>query len=226
MFWFCAALSAAGVLESVICSCLVAELAGYWLHRLLHSDKLPILSRSHMVHHLLLYGPMQPMRAERYKDATNARFSLGNVGLEWLAPSAVVLAFCWGVMFLFHVRPIYQVIVLGNLVVWPFFTFSFLHDAMHLSDFWMARMPLIKRWFRRARRLHDIHHHSVDGAGHMDTNFGIGFFLFDRIFRTLATRHRPLNRKGLAIALQRYKLTMSLGSLRGESTAEGEAAFQ
>jgi sterol desaturase/sphingolipid hydroxylase (fatty acid hydroxylase superfamily) len=226
MFWFCAALSAAGVLESVICSCLVAELAGYWLHRLLHSDKLPVLSRSHMVHHLLLYGPMQPMRAEHYKDATRGRFSLGNVGLEWLAPSAVVLAFCWGIMFLFHVRPVYQVIVLGNLVVWPFFTFSFLHDAMHLRDFWMARMPLINHWFRRARRLHDIHDHSVNGTGHMDANFGIGFFLFDRIFRTLATRHRPLNRKGLAIALQRYKLTMSLGSLRGESTAEGEAAFQ
>ncbi len=129
-------------------------------------------------------------------------------------------------MFLFHVRPIYQVIVLGNLAVWPFFTFSILHDAMHLSDFWMARMPLINRWFRRARRLHDIHHHSVNGAGHMDTNFGIGFFLFDRIFRTLATRHRPLNRKGLAIALQRYKLTMSLDSLRRESAAEGEVAFQ
>jgi sterol desaturase/sphingolipid hydroxylase (fatty acid hydroxylase superfamily) len=226
MFWFCAALSAAGVLESVICSCLVAELAGYWLHRLLHSDKLPVLSRSHMVHHLLLYGPMQPMRAERYKEATSGRLSLGNVGLEWLAPSALVLAFCWGIMFLFHVRPVYQVIVLGNLVAWPFFTFSLLHDAMHLRDFWMARMPLINHWFRRARRLHDIHHHSVDGTGHMDTNFGIGFFLFDRIFRTLATRHRPLNRKGLAIASQRYKLTMSLGSLRGESTAEGEAAFQ
>ena len=60
----------------------------------------------------------------------------------------------------------------------------------------------------------------------MDSNFGIGFFLFDRIFRTLSTRHRPLNRKGLAIALQRYKLTMSLGSLRGESTAEGEAGLQ
>ena len=226
MFWFCAALSAAGVLESVICSCLVAELAGYWLHRLLHSDKLPFLSRGHMVHHLLLYRPMQPMRAERYKDATSGRFSLGNVGLEWLVPSAVVLAFCWGIMLLFHVRPQYQVIVLGNLVVWPFFTFSFLHDAMHLRDFWMARMPLINHWFRRARRLHDIHHHSVDGTGHMDTNFGIGFFLFDRIFRTLSTRHRPLNRKGLAIALQRYKLTMSLRSLRGESTAEGEAALQ
>ncbi len=145
MFWFCAALSAAGVLESVICSCLVAELAGYWLHSLLHSDKLPFLSRSHIVHHLLLYGPMQPMRAEHYKDATRARFSLGSC---------------------------------------------------------------------------------VDSAGHVDTNLSIGFFLFDRIFRTLAASHRPLNRKGLAIALQRYKLTMSLDSLRGESTAEGEAAFQ
>jgi len=226
MFWFCAVLSAAGVLESVICSCLVAELADYWLHRLLRSDKLPFLSRSHLVHHLLLYGPMQPMRAEHYRDATRRRFSLGNVGWEWLAPSAVLLVCCWGVMFLFHVPPVYHVIVLGNLVVWPFLTFSFLHDAMHLRDFWMARVPLINRWFRRARRLHDIHHHSVNNTGHMDANFGIGFFLFDRIFRTLATRHRPLNRMGLAIALQRYRLTTPLHSLGGESTGEREAAFQ
>lgn len=210
MFWFCAALSAAGVLESVICSCLVVELAGYWLHRLLHSDKLPFLSRSHMVHHLLLYGPMQPMRAERYKDATRGRFSLGNVGFEWLAPSAVILVFCWGVMFLFHVPAVYRVIVLANLVVWPFFNFSFLHDAMHLHDFWMARIPLINPWFRRTRR----------------TNFGIGFFLLDRIFRTLATRHCPLNCQGLAMALQRYRLTISLDSLPRERAAEGEAAFQ
>ena len=141
MFWFCAALSAAGVLESVICSCLVAELAGYWLHRLLHGDKPPFLGRSHMVHHLLPYGPMQPMRAERYKSGT-------------------------------------------------------------------------------------IHHRGADGTGRMDTDFGLGFSLFDRVLRTLDTSHRPVNGKGLAIALQRYRLTMSLDSLRRESTAEGEAAFQ
>jgi hypothetical protein len=115
MFWFCAALSAAGVLESAICSCLVAELAGYWLHRLLPSDRLPFLSRTHMFHHVLLYGPLQPMRAEHYKDSS-----------------------------------------------------------------WMTRMP----------------------------------------------RHRPFDRRGLAIALQRYRLTMSLDALRRDSTAEGEAALQ
>src|SRR5260370_1229697 len=86
MCWFCAALSAAGGLESAICSCLLAELAGFWLHRLLHNDKLPFFSRSHMVHHPLLYGPMTPIRAEHFKDAPTGRFLLGNVGLEWLAP--------------------------------------------------------------------------------------------------------------------------------------------
>jgi len=156
------------------------------------------------------------MRAEHYKDATSGRFSLGNVGLEWLAPSFVLLVFCWGVMFLFQIRPLYQMIVLGNLVVWPFFTFSFLHDAMHLRDFWMARVPLINRWFRRARRLHDIHHHSVNG-----TVTWIPILASAFPFR-LDLRHpghppSPLNRKGLAIALQRYKLTMSSGSLRAKA---------
>ena len=226
MCWFCAALSAAGVMESVVCSFLIAELVGYWMHRLLHSDKLHFFSRNHMIHHLLLYGPSQPMRAAHYKDATRGRFSIGNVGLEWLVPSAVLLICSWGVMTLSHVPVVYQAIVLGNFCVWPFFTFSFLHDAMHVSDFWLSRTPLINRWFRHARRLHDIHHHSLDNAGRMDTNFGIGFFLFDLIFGTLATRHRPVNRKSLAIALLRYRLATPSGSPRRESAAGKEPAFQ
>ena len=226
MFWFCSALSAAGVLEAVVCSCLVAEFTGYWLHRLLHSDKLPFLSRNHMAHHLVLYGPTQPMRGQTYKDATNGRASLGNVGLEWLVPSGIVLLLCSTIMFIFHVRLIYQAIVLANLVVWPFVTFSFLHDAMHLSDPWMARVPLLRTWFLRARRLHEIHHHSLNNAGRMNANFGIGFFFFDRIFQTLTTRHRPLNREGLAVALQRYTLCKTSRSLDGLRTGEGNATLQ
>jgi hypothetical protein len=80
MFWFCAALSAAGVLESVICSFLVAEFAGYWLHRALPSNRLPLLSRNHLAHCLLLYGPPDPMRAESYRYRHRA--SHGNVDLE------------------------------------------------------------------------------------------------------------------------------------------------
>jgi hypothetical protein len=80
MFWFCAALSAAGVLESVICSFLVAEFAGYWLHRALPSNRLPLLSRNHLAHYLLLHGLPDPMRAESYRYCHHA--SHGNVDLE------------------------------------------------------------------------------------------------------------------------------------------------
>lgn len=80
MFWFCAALSAAGVLESVICSFLVAEFAGYWLHRLLPDNRLPLLSRNHLAHSLLLYGPPYLTRGESYRYRNRA--SPGNADLE------------------------------------------------------------------------------------------------------------------------------------------------
>src|SRR5229473_4951417 len=72
-----------GVVATLVDSVVVAEFVGYWLHRLLHSDKFPALSRGHLIHHFLIYGPRQPMRAGEYLDATDDRTSLGNVGVEW-----------------------------------------------------------------------------------------------------------------------------------------------
>ena len=104
-----------GVLATLVDSVVVAEFAGYWLHRLLHSDKIPALSQGHLIHHFLVYGPRQPMRAHEYRDATDHRFSVGNVGREWLAPSAIILLLCWGVMALLHVPHAYQVLALCTL---------------------------------------------------------------------------------------------------------------
>ena len=144
------------LVATLVGSVVVAEFAGYWLHRLLHSDKFPALSRGHLIHHFLIYGPRQPMRAAEYHDATDQRFSVGNVGLEWLVPSAIILLFCWAVMILFAVPPVYQTIALCTLLGWPLLMFSYLHDRMHVENFWMARVPLLKVWFLRARRLLDI----------------------------------------------------------------------
>jgi hypothetical protein len=209
-----------GIVATLVDSVVVAEFAGYWLHRLLHSDSFPALSRGHLIHHFLIYGPQQPMRAAAYHDATNDRFSVGNVGLEWVAPSALMLLFCWGVMTLFNVPHFYQVLALCTLLGWPLLMFSYLHDRMHLENFWMSRMPLLKTWFLKARRLHDIHHRSMDSEGYMDTNFGIGFYCFDRFFRTIAKRHRPFNWKGYQTAIKRYDLDETeLLSLQGCSKA-------
>src|SRR5256885_17256793 len=70
----------------------VAELLGYLLHRLMHSGWIPWLSASHMKHHLVLYGPLQKQRpSEQYLDATTGEVAIGNIGLEWIIPSSVIL---------------------------------------------------------------------------------------------------------------------------------------
>jgi sterol desaturase/sphingolipid hydroxylase (fatty acid hydroxylase superfamily) len=70
----------------------VAELLGYLLHRLLHTGWIPWLSMSHMKHHMVLYGPLQKQRpSEEYLDATTGSVALGNIGLEWIVPSSMIL---------------------------------------------------------------------------------------------------------------------------------------
>jgi len=209
-----------GVVATLVDSVVVAEFAGYWLHRLLPSDKFPALSRGHLIHHFLIYGPRQPMRAGDYHDATDKRFSVGNVGIEWLMPSTIILLFCWGGMALLGVPHVYQALALCTLLGWPILMFSYLHDRMHIENFWMTRVPVLRAWFLNARRLHDIHHRSVDGEGFMDTNFGIGFYIFDRFFRTRVTRHRPFNWAGYQSAVRRYGMDETeLLSLRACSKA-------
>ncbi|HUL14503.1 MAG TPA: sterol desaturase family protein [Terriglobales bacterium] len=218
--------SVQGIAVTITASCFVAEFAGYWLHRLLHSDRIPFLSQGHLIHHFLIYGPGQPMRLDHYRDATDGRFSVGNVGIEWILPSALILGLCWLLMRIARVPGSYQVLALVVLLAWPIFMFSYLHDRMHLSGFWMARTPILKRWFLSARRFHDIHHHSVNAQGRMDANFGIGFYIFDAVFGTLARRHRRFNRAGFEKAKHRYGLVERDGKLVQSSDAELYFAFR
>lgn len=78
----------------------------------------------------------------------------------------------------------------------------------------------MKAWCLNVRRLHDIHHRGVNSEGFMDTNFGIGFHFFNRLFRSLARRRRPFNRTGYRAAIDRYGLDETeLVSLRRCSKA-------
>lgn len=189
----------------ILGSCIVAELLGYLLHRLLHSDRIRFLSRSHMIHHLLLYGPLQPQRpSPEYLDATTDRAALGGIGLEWVVPSAALLSVFLGLFHFLHVRADHQLIFVCVTMGWSFLMFSYLHDGMHLQGFWMARIPVVRKWFRPARHFHDVHHMALNDAGLMDKNFGIGFYFFDRLFGSFSVTARPFNHKGYESAKKRY----------------------
>lgn len=190
----------------VAMSIVMAEFLGYVLHRFLHGGWIPWLSKSHMEHHMVLYGPLQKQRpSEKYLDATIGRTALGNIGLEWISPSAVILSIVLAALRALRVPRSDQVLCVGTILAWSFLMFSYLHDRLHVKNFWMERNPVLKAWFRGARRLHDIHHRVLDDHGLMDKNFGIGFFGFDRLFRTFAPEQSPFNHRGYEAARARFK---------------------
>jgi sterol desaturase/sphingolipid hydroxylase (fatty acid hydroxylase superfamily) len=189
----------------VVASGTAAELLGYLLHRLLHNGWIRWLSASHMKHHMLLYGPLQKQRpSEHYIDATVDQFAVGNIGVEWLVPTAVLLVIAGAILLTFKVTFLHQAIFFVTVVGWSVVMFSYLHDRMHIKNFWMERNPILKSWFRRSRRLHDIHHRMLNDGGLMDRNFGIGFFMFDRLFGTLSLQQKSFNQFGYAAAKDRF----------------------
>ena len=105
-------------------SCISAELLGYWLHRLLHSGAIGFLSRNHMKHHLVMYGPLQEQRSKKYRDATEGKVSLGNIGGEWLVPASLLIVCAMGLFHLFKVRWLYQLIYFSTPLGWSFLMFT------------------------------------------------------------------------------------------------------
>lgn len=183
----------------------VSEFLGYMLHRLLHSGRVGWLSRSHMIHHLVLYGPLDPKRpGGDYRNATEGRARLGNVGLEWLVPGAAMLGTLSGGFWLTGVPWGHQITFFATSLLWSLVVFSYLHDRMHQKGFWMERNPVLRRWFLRARDFHDIHHWALNDDGFMNRNFGIGFFVFDRLFGTRSELWEQFNKNGYERALQRF----------------------
>ena len=193
-------------------SCISAELLGYWLHRLLHSGIVGLLSRNHMRHHLVLYGPLQRQRSREYLDATDDRTSLDNVGIEWLVPAALLILVAAGMFRVFHVRVLFQSIYFGTTLLWSFLMFSYLHDRMHIDGFWLERNRWLKRWFISARECHDTHHFHVSDEGLMNKNFGIGFFFFDRLFGTFSKGETVFNYKGYRSAREKFKSVVDASS--------------
>lgn len=182
-----------------------AEISGYFLHRLLHSHRIKYLSQSHMIHHLRLYGPKMPQVAKDYKSAVMGRMSIFNIGMEWyLGVFALMLFYsliAWLIDFPLYLTIIFIVV---NLT-WAKTAFDYMHDAMHIEDFWMIKNHYFAKWFLYLRGKHQIHHMDIDDIGRMNSNYGICFFVVDRIMGTHVSEAPPFNEKGFKEAEKRYK---------------------
>jgi sterol desaturase/sphingolipid hydroxylase (fatty acid hydroxylase superfamily) len=151
---------------------LLAEVAGYGIHRLLHSGRVAWLTAGHMIHHQARYPPTR-LRSEVYLDPTVGRGGLAGIGGEWLVPIAVVLAGTWAALTGLGVPRLPRGVVCATALVWGWVMFDLVHTQFHLRTPWLGRVPGLARWFRRARRRHDLHHVLMDARGRMVANFGI-----------------------------------------------------
>ncbi len=191
-------------------ACLFAEFVGYWLHVLLHSDKIEFLSRNHMIHHLRIYAPDKPQRqSTKYLLSTYDRASVLGVGLEWLLPVGILLAASLSALTALGVDALSQAVFSVVALGWGALMFWYMHDAMHLKGFWMEGSPVWREWFLRARVRHDIHHMDLEPSGRMAKNFGICFFFFDALFGTESVKHARFDRAALAAAHRRYAYIFS-----------------
>lgn len=171
---------------TLVLACLYTELAGYCMHRLLHSGRVAWLTRKHLVHHLELYGPGMKLRSPVYRDRALPE-GVAGIGWEWIVPSAVLMVGELAVLRWLGVRGVNQGIFLVASLGWSWLTFYAAHEAMHLSTPAILRVPTLRGWFLHARRLHDVHHVAREGERFLG-NYGMSFHLFDRVFGTYLPR--------------------------------------
>jgi sterol desaturase/sphingolipid hydroxylase (fatty acid hydroxylase superfamily) len=183
-----------------------AEVYGYWLHRLMHSDAIAFMSRNHMIHHLKIYGPRMKQRPEAgYRYAIAGRTNFGGIGTEWLVPIGMTV-----VLILVAIRGLGGTwlqagVFLGSALFYSYFLFWLLHNAMHQRETWMSRQPWFRTWFLAARRRHDIHHVRLNAEGRLYANFGIGFAWMDHLAGSAYQQATPVEDTALARAHDRYR---------------------
>ena len=193
------------IILTIFAGILYAEFVGYFVHKLLHSEKFPSLSTAHMLHHLRDYGPDKDYFTDEYIESTRDRAAfLGGIGFEWFLPIGICLALTIAGLTLLGVPAAYQVLMVISGLFWGYVGFSYIHGALHLKKFWMLENRFFKRHFLEIRKLHLIHHQNVFEDGRMMTNFGICFYWFDRVFGTYARKVFCDTKKGFQAAQKTY----------------------
>ena len=192
------------IIVSIFLGFIYAEIAGYFIHIVLHSNRIRYLSTSHMIHHLRLYGPKSPQILKGYKEAAVSRTNVLGIGMEWLFPTIGIISFTYLVGWLLNIPFLFITIFMVSALVWSGFLFFYMHDAMHIEGFWMEKNRLLKKWFLSLRHLHVIHHLNLTDDGRMNTNYGICFFVMDKIFKTFKKEPSKFNDKGFTAAEKTY----------------------
>lgn len=159
------------VFFTILISYLITSFFGYVVHWSLHQSWTGFLNKAHMTHHLKMYPP-EDYLSDTYrhagKDSTPKFFIIAALPVI-LAP--IIL----GVLGVLSISTV--IIILLTQAVMGFLH-DYIHDALHIKNHLLTRIPVVKVIFDKWVRLHYLHH--VD----MEKNYGIFVFHWDHVFRS------------------------------------------
>lgn len=150
---------------------LFVTLFGYLVHRALHQRWMGVFYASHMTHHIKLYPPSD-YYSDTYrsagKDSTSKFFTVISIPII-----TTLLLLGWYEILSFKL----VIISLVEMLILGWFHDLF-HDAFHVKNHWLNKVPLFNITFQKWNQLHFQHH------SNMKRNFGIFDFIWDKAFKT------------------------------------------
>jgi len=168
----------AAIFITILLTYVITSLFGYVIHWSLHQSWAGTFNKSHMTHHQIMYPPSD-FTSEKYrnagKDSTPKFFALAAIPLIF-APIGL-----WAAGLL----PLYLMLTVLAVEGVMGFLHDYIHDAFHIKDHWMNRVPVLSVIFAKWVQLHYLHH--VD----MGKNFGIFVFHWDHVFKTFWGSSEP-----------------------------------
>lgn len=159
------------VLLTILISFFVSSLFGYVVHWMLHQTWSGKLNNSHMAHHLTLYPPSD-YQSDAYRNAGK------NNTVRIFAIFAIPIVLTPIVLGILGVLPLTLVAIAITIMALMSLSHNYLHDAFHIRNHFLTRIPVVKDIFAGWSHLHYLHHVK------MGSNFGIFLFHWDRVLGT------------------------------------------
>lgn len=159
------------ILLTIFITYTVTSLFGYVVHWALHKSWAGRFNISHMTHHLKLYPPSD-FFSETYRDPGKDNT------VKFFAFAAIPLIIASIALYFLGVLSLSLTITVLMVEAVIGFLHDYIHDAFHITNHWMGRVPVLKNIFPIWLKLHYLHHVN------MSKNFGIFTFHWDKLFRS------------------------------------------
>lgn len=159
------------ILAAITITWAFGTLWGYLTHRAIHQRWAGPLFKQHLFHHVRHY-PTHDFTSDVYrqgeKDSSVYIFLLVCIPIGFIP---------LGLWYFGVISLAAMIVSLVNMAIIGFLN-SWIHDAFHLKNHFLGKIPVIKIFYNHLVHKHYLHHKYVQ------SNLGIFSFSWDKIFKT------------------------------------------